>query len=101
MIFGGVMPSVIVVRTRRARRLRWRRQRMLANAPGRRRRFMRQASYRVLFEHAHRLLHGTLELRIMACDHVLGPVLDIDVRRRALILDRPFPFPAEETSARR
>src|SRR5258708_35877809 len=51
--------------------------------------FLRGAIDRTLFQHAHCFRHGALELRIAASNHFFGPVLDIDVRRHAFVLNRP------------
>src|SRR6478672_3357398 len=45
---------------------------------------------RALAEQLHCLLHRTLELRIPALQHLLGGVLDFDIRRDTLVLDRPL-----------
>src|SRR6185503_13952171 len=49
----------------------------------------------------HRFLNGAFELWIFTGDHVFGPVLDIDVRRNAFVLDRPSSVTCEEPAARR
>src|SRR6266540_6099536 len=54
------------------------------------RRFRHHALHGLLLEQAHGLLHRALELRIVAGDHVLRPVLDVDVGRDPLVLDGPL-----------
>src|SRR5215213_3913755 len=61
---------------------------------------LRRAIGRTLFQQAHRLLYRAVELRVSARDNVLGPVLDIDVRRDAFVLHRPLPLACEEPAAR-
>src|SRR5260370_7205245 len=63
------------------------------------RRFFRGAIDRMLFQHAHCFRHGALELRIAAGNHFFGPVLDIDVRRHAFVLNRPSILAREEAPA--
>ena len=53
-------------------------------APLRRRRLGRHPITGLLLQQPHRFLDGALELRIVAGDHVLRPVLDVDVGRRRL-----------------
>ena len=50
---------------------------------------------------ASSLLHRGFELRIVAADHFLRRVLDVDVRRDALVLHRPLAVAREEAAARR
>ena len=52
-------------------------------------------------EHLHRLRHRPLELRIVTRDHILRPILHVDVRRRSNVLNRPAAFLVEEAAARR
>src|SRR6266581_7559672 len=54
----------------------------------------------MFLEHAQTLLDGALELRIVAGDDLLRPVLYIYVRRDAFVLDRPFTIAIEEAAAR-
>src|SRR5437868_2069801 len=70
-------------------------------APKRLRRFLRSTINRTLFQHAHRFLYGALELWISTSDHILRPVLDVDVRRNPFVLHRPLSVTCEETAARR
>src|SRR5262245_8009791 len=55
----------------------------------------------VCFQEAHGFFDRAFELRVVAGDHVLREVLDIDVRRDAFVLDRPLPLAREEAAARR
>src|SRR5688572_7967031 len=69
-------------------------------APGGRWRFRHQPVARIRGEQLERLLHRALELWIPARDHILRPVLDVDVRRDPLVLDRPLVVAREEAEAR-
>src|SRR5262245_25504310 len=78
-----------------------RRAHALPLAVGRRRRLLHQALDRLLLQQPHAFLHRLLELRVVAGDDVLRPVLDVDVGRDALVLDRPLAVAIEEAAARR
>src|SRR5438046_230267 len=72
-----------------------------SNAPGRRWRFLGRSIDRMLFHHAHCFLHRAFELRIMAGDNLLRPILDIYVGGDTFILDSPTVVACKETAARR
>src|SRR5690349_1834172 len=55
----------------------------------------------MLLQQPHRLLHGALELWIAPADDVLRPVLHVDIRCDALVLNGPPPIAREETTPRR
>src|SRR5918992_4000954 len=61
----------------------------------------RHAIERIGLEQLHGLFDGALELRILPGDHVLGPVLDVDIGCDPFVLDRPFAVPRDEAAARR
>src|SRR5262245_27010471 len=73
------------------------RQPALAGSRGRRGWLLGHAGNGILPELLHADLHRLLELRVVAGDHVLRPVLDVDVGRDAFVLDRPAPRRVEET----
>src|SRR5580692_6508830 len=54
---------------------------LLALSPSGRRRFASQPGDWLLFQYAQGLLHGALQLSVVAGDSVLGPVLHVDVAR--------------------
>src|SRR5687767_15358883 len=70
-------------------------------APGWRRRLCCRAIDRFFFQHPHRFLDRTFELRIASGDDVFRPILDINVRTDALILHRPLAIAREEPTTRR
>src|SRR5205814_6995379 len=55
--------------------------------------------HRMKLQQTHCLFNGTLELRIVSRDDIFGPILDIDIRRNAFVLDRPFAIMTEEAAA--
>ena len=71
------------------------------HTPRGRRRFLRSPVNGMFLQHAHRFCNRTLELRVATGYYIFGPVLDIDVRRDALILDGPVSVARKESSARR
>src|SRR5579883_2946483 len=75
------------------------RQRQLALPPRWRRRFRAGTVDGVCGELLQGDFNRALELRVMACDHVFGPVLDIDVRSLAFVLDVPLALAVEEAAA--
>src|SRR5437016_12713933 len=62
-------------------------------------RFFRHAIHRMKLQQTHCLFNGALELRIVSRDDIFGPILDIDIRRNAFVLDRPFAIMTEEAAA--
>src|ERR1700738_390345 len=70
------------------------------DTPGGRRRFLTCPVYRVLFQHAHRFLDGSLHLRIATRNHVLGPIFDINIGPDAFVLYGPLAVAREESAAR-
>src|SRR4051812_4045175 len=70
---------------------------LYALAPRRRRGFGHQTIPRICRQQPHRLLDRALELRISPRNHVLRPVLYVDVRGHALIFYRPLVVASEES----
>src|ERR1051326_6836230 len=49
-------------------------------------------------QQTHRFCNRALKLRIVSGDHIFGPILDIDVRRNAFVLDGPFAVMTKEAA---
>src|SRR5215813_1777459 len=71
------------------------------NSPRWWRRFFTRAIDWTLFQHPHCLLYCAFELRIVAGDYILRPILDVNVRRHAFVLNCPTIVAREEAAARR
>src|SRR6185295_11366600 len=71
------------------------------NAPSRRRRLLSGAIDGALFEHTHGFRNGALELGIMTGNDFFGPVLNVNVRGDAFVLDRPTSIAGKEATTRR
>src|SRR5215468_10900168 len=54
----------------------------------------------IRFKQTHRFFDGAFELRVVTSDHVLRPVLDVEIRCNPGVLYRPFAVLTEETATR-